>query len=528
MLKGITTIELTDIKSGEVKKIEETNFVTNAFRDISQPILKNQDTIFGLVFRDEGGLTTEAALRGLLLFDKNLGENANNYFPPANAKMIGHGGAITYTGSDISLGSFNTNQSDVISANERTYVWDFTAEQANGIINSVCLTTQAGGQVGYGSLTKSEATSAVLKPFTNMIKSRIRATHNSIQAPVNRVPVYMNFKDDYLLLFDALKLSTGSLTFYKVNLGSSTADIFKRFNNLSFIDVNNRNTNLVGDTYTSITEEIKTLPSEFSTGGYYGLAQDGKYLYITSGSNSQESNVANAWAAGTTISILKIDLETLSHEVLTVTNTSGEPLAIRVANSTYTSGCYTFGVTNGYLFARQWVANAGAEVAKLFAINLANNTDVVLVKDKVGKETTVGVSHIPQATPFTMTLKGKVAFATKANKPNDYTYTGSNVYGSLGVVSTESFTAEYYGCSSESLFTPGSLSSSNSSFSKIFATDNPLYFCTEERSGEYSSAESTFYVHVYPNVLMTINNLSSPIEKTPSQTMRVTYKIVKE
>ena len=32
-LKGKTTIELTDVNTGEVKVVEDTNFMTNAFHD---------------------------------------------------------------------------------------------------------------------------------------------------------------------------------------------------------------------------------------------------------------------------------------------------------------------------------------------------------------------------------------------------------------------------------------------------------------------------------------------------------------
>ena len=528
MLKGQTIIELTDIVSGDVKVIKEDNFITNAFRDLCQPILKNQDTIFSTAFRDEAGVTTESIFRGLLLFDKNLGENPNNYFASADTRMIGHGGAITYTGSDISLGSFNSNQSDLTSPNERMYVWDFTSEQANGIINSICLTTQVGGQIGTGSQTKSEGTTAVLKPFSNINKSKIRGVYNTtLQSPMNRMPVYLSFANDYLLLFDVARFSTGLLAFYKVDLSSRKVDVFKRFLPIQVLDASNRNLNVVGAGYTNVTEETISIPSGFSTGANFGMAQDGKYLYLTSGTASNESNESSAWAPGTSISILKIDLENLTSEVLSVTNTTGASLAIRAASSAFPYGCFTFGVSNNYLFARSWVASNGAEVADLFAINLANNTTVVKVKDRVGKEKIVGISARPNSTPFMMTIKGKIAFTDRSARPNEYTGSPSS-HSMVCLVSTDSFIVEYLEASIESVFTTGMLTHFNSTYSKAFPTDNQLYYCVEDRGGEYTSTEATYNVNVYPNALMTINNLQTPIEKTASQTMRVTYKIMKE
>ena len=213
MLKGITTIELTDIESGEVNVVQEENFITNALPRLCQPILRNQDTLATTLFRSEGGISTEALLRGLLLFDSNLGESPNTVIPPLGVKMVGHGGEGTYAGSDLTLGSFNSNQSDLVSPNERTYVWDFTAEQANGIINSVCLTTQVGGQIGYGSNMKPERSASSLKQFSNITKSKMRVVSNAASNPRTRMPVYLSFTNDEMIFFNVDRFTLGELVF---------------------------------------------------------------------------------------------------------------------------------------------------------------------------------------------------------------------------------------------------------------------------------------------------------------------------
>lgn len=527
MLKGTTIIELTDVKSGEVKVVKEENYITNAISDLCQPILRNQDTLLSTYFREEKIVNVEALLRGLLLFGSNLGDNPNDYFPPSSARMIGHGGSMTYAGSDLSMGSFNVGQSDLTSPNERSYVWDFTAEQANGVINSVCLTTQIGGQIGYGSETKPERDSTALKSFSNILKSRLRVETNSSVPALERVPVFLSLMSDYLLTFNAAAFVLGELKFQKFHLNTKKVDIFKRFPSISSAEAWQRGCNFVGETYTSKEEVVIPYPSNFSKAGTnFGTAQDGKFLYIVEPSNLQESVANNAWVPNATIKILKIDLHTLEYEVLSVTNTTGKHLAMRINSAYMGSACHTFGVCNGYLFARSWAQTGGVEVSELFAINLSNNSDVRQIADRSGKTLIVGFDSNNASTPFTMTIQGKVCFSTESYRPNQGT-SGQNK-NVMAVVSTNDFIVNYYASPIVSIFSVDSAFVSNSQHAKLLPTDNKLYYVVEERQSDGSTNESLFNVHVYPNALMTINNLQSPIEKTPAQTMRVTYKIVKE
>ena len=86
MLKGTTRIELTDVNTGEVETYENHNMVTNALRDVLKPL--------GLCKRPSRFLSEftpycEKLLGGILCFDTEIPENADNYYPPANATLIG-------------------------------------------------------------------------------------------------------------------------------------------------------------------------------------------------------------------------------------------------------------------------------------------------------------------------------------------------------------------------------------------------------------------------------------------------------
>lgn len=521
-MKGQTIIELTDIKSGEVTRFEETNFVTNAIQNLCKPMFKSQNTINSLFFKEEGALSIDAIARGLMLFGDKFNADADAYLPTKDSNMIGHAGASTYLGTDLSMGSFNVSQSILNSDTERSYVWDFTAEQANGIINSVCLTTQVGGVVGCGSKTPPERTNTSLKPFSNIAKSRLRVLFPESIYAYTRLPVYLNLKDDCLIQIDLSKISTGTLLLYKVDLGSNKVDIFKKFPTFYGLDDSKRATNYVGHTFTDVEMISKPLPSDFAVQTTYGMAQDGKFLYITTGVSSQEYNAQSAWAPGNSMKILKINLETFEYEVLSVVNTTGVAIGIRVPYTTLTSGGCTFAVSDGYMFVRSWIQSNG--MAELYAINLSDNTDVKKVTNAEGLSTIVGIDSSTNATPFLMNIQGKVIFTELTSRPH---YNGSNNLGTTVCVSTRDFVAKYLGAPIASMFTNGELLQQSGLEARVFPVDDGIYYGLERRGGQTLS-ESDIQVHVFPNFLTTINNLSAPVEKTPSQTMRITYKLIKE
>jgi len=80
-LKGTTKIELTDVHTGEVEVYENHNMVTNALRDIFTPLGLSQRP--SRYFSDFVPYY-EKLLGGILCFDKEISENADDYFPPVD------------------------------------------------------------------------------------------------------------------------------------------------------------------------------------------------------------------------------------------------------------------------------------------------------------------------------------------------------------------------------------------------------------------------------------------------------------
>ena len=98
-----------------------------------------------------GDLPWKNLVGGLLLFNKSI--SGSPAYMPADNLMIGNGAyGVVNNGVPSELGSYNQIESDNLSTNSKiTQVYDFTTSQANGRINSVCLTSQTGGRIGYGN-----------------------------------------------------------------------------------------------------------------------------------------------------------------------------------------------------------------------------------------------------------------------------------------------------------------------------------------------------------------------------------------
>ena len=153
MLKGKTTIELTDVKTKEKEIYKDENIVTNAVPDLFS---LNPS---GLVYYMDGCSPTKfdenlfpianKCYGGILLFQDTLEENTNKYFAPRNNQIIGYASNDVNPTDEKKRGSFNLTESGPIE-NGYKFVWDFSTSQGNGRISSLALTHFLGGRNFYG------------------------------------------------------------------------------------------------------------------------------------------------------------------------------------------------------------------------------------------------------------------------------------------------------------------------------------------------------------------------------------------
>ena len=171
-LVGKTTIKLFDEKTGELSDIVESkNMVTNAVSNIFNGFLNavalsdnngvgrhnNLNYLFDI---PDGYNLAKTFFGGLLIFSNSIEENVDHVIPTIDEikTFIGCGNQGSSITDNHFKGNFNAAES-IIGDNYVTFVWDFTTEQCNGDIASICLTSDIGGNLGYafGALDASYA-----------------------------------------------------------------------------------------------------------------------------------------------------------------------------------------------------------------------------------------------------------------------------------------------------------------------------------------------------------------------------------
>ena len=193
-LKGKTTIQLMDAKTGEVtNEVTKNNLVTNAVSNVLNgglnalvAGLKNglgrHKYIDNLYTLPEGKNIAQSLFGGVLIFSKSIQSDVEHCIPTIDEikSFIGCGNQDGTTVGSIFKGNFNTSES-IIGDDYVTFVWDFTTEQCNGDIASICLTSDIGGCEGYKFNVKSSRSDAHFLSwlYSGMWDSSVASEHSS-------------------------------------------------------------------------------------------------------------------------------------------------------------------------------------------------------------------------------------------------------------------------------------------------------------------------------------------------------------
>ncbi|WP_312541434.1 hypothetical protein [Enterococcus sp.] len=148
--EGKCEIQLTDVKSGNVRTLKSDNMFTNALQNILEmPMEIFKDTTNTNIMTEMLNPIATNALGGVYLFRDNINEHLENVVPPfAENLLTGHAGG-EYSGTESRRGNYNADESGVVDGGYR-FVWDFSTNQANGTISNVCLTSRLAGNIGVG------------------------------------------------------------------------------------------------------------------------------------------------------------------------------------------------------------------------------------------------------------------------------------------------------------------------------------------------------------------------------------------
>lgn len=150
-MKGHTIIELRDVITGEVQRIEDDNMFTAALDNIFNrapyyfvnPVLGNLPN--NPNYQNPMTPVAEKAIGGLLLFPDPLTEDVNLVYAPADNKPTGIASFDAYGGDDARRGSLDSIMTGPIE-NGYVFTWTFSTSRANGQISAAALTSARGGQ----------------------------------------------------------------------------------------------------------------------------------------------------------------------------------------------------------------------------------------------------------------------------------------------------------------------------------------------------------------------------------------------
>lgn len=155
---GHTKIELRDIRTGKVNRIEHDNTFTDGIESFMNPLGMMDYKFLYANATQKDRAAWKTMIGGIFLFDTAIPTSPMAKYMPAGTKMIANGSyGLSNAGNPTELGSFNDAESSE-SANSVSLVYDWGTSQGNGTIASVCLTTQNGGYIGYGNSGANYAT----------------------------------------------------------------------------------------------------------------------------------------------------------------------------------------------------------------------------------------------------------------------------------------------------------------------------------------------------------------------------------
>jgi len=306
-LKGTTLVELTDVKTGQVERFEDTNTLTDAIYKILKPYgyMKGQGAHYNV------SNFAASFMGGIILFDGEIDDVNPPLFAPSDVSAVGYA-AYNHTNAttDTALGSWNSTETVV--NNEERYlklVYDFATSQANGTIKCACLThPDAAIYTMYGSpksvQDNTENTNALYtypNPGLSAIRSGSEFSGTSFSMGAEH-PFLIDQDEDIVYYFTMP--STNSIRIIK-----------RRGNILSIPAAVNHKSHM--DIVQQFDIELAGAVSVAYVARNYDFSTQKLYL-CCSGSSSIP--------AGGSFHVVEVDLENRTASVVLVQNTSGVAL----------------------------------------------------------------------------------------------------------------------------------------------------------------------------------------------------------
>ena len=472
MLKGKTTIELTDVNNGKVEVIEDTNMITNAL----QEFMRGYGMWGSNVLLDEDLRKSSLwvnLLGGLLLFDTELEENADNIFMPAGVKMIGNASKdVSNSGVVTELGSYNATESGVQADGSVKFVYDFSTAQANGTIKSVCLTSRIGGYIGMGN--KENCYIADNYAWDHESEKNVCYFGSVFGTGSLNATMYASYQDNAIYLineqnrvYTAEYASEHWSTTKKIQIVKARAG----FKSVSI--KSDRTIKEIMETYDveipqTILDYMGTSKPELNA---FSDTEGNIYIMFNKSTSGALSPSAFVW-------MMKID-RNMKATAYKVTNNTGKTLYL---NRTYMT------INNDYLF----IYNDKSPY-ELYGIKCSDSTQIIEI-DRNGERETYLIN-------ISKNLVG--------------------VYGKYHGGSTGYYAPLIFDIEARTLKKTNGYTGNGRLFTVPFIDKKGVYILANMSSSSFI----TLQLMKDMRYLATINNLSEPVVKTSAKTMKVTYTI---
>lgn len=553
-MKGHTIFELTNTETGEKRVYKDDNMVTNFLEQFCIPTGKlnyNLNAMFAS-YESQKTLTQPSNCeldiepphcftQGLLLFEDEIDEDADNIWPRNGNKMIGQAGNSSYSGANTKAGSYNSAESGPVENGYR-YVWDFATSQANGQISCACLTTPWGAVLGTGNTELFSDYTDYSYIFLSDYSQRSNSSQSGLTT--EGIPCLIDYdkKCSYQLKGICKSSGTGiaqdileaNSCFIKKEIRVRREKIL--FDEISIFDKVSKSIPAINfedlvfpmpqdiiDScdYDAIFTKEKMYNKNFNIDAHINSWGKHIYIYFTlAGITINNCLSLRNINAGDDIIIIDIDTEAETCTTFKVRNTTGSYIKVSTGDS-WSAYSYCTGKEDdpGYyttsrssctspIFITDKYVLMHTEDGKIYRISRADNTDVkAFTLEGSEDEVNFGAHYSKPSYRFSFLPLGKDIIQFNKNKVLGFRNSNNEMYMfdfenvTLGRLSKN---ANDY-----AIFRYGAI--------KILGTD---LFVKSESNNSSSLCGGTF-----PVFLSTINNLDSPVLKTSADTMKVTYII---
>lgn len=551
ILKGTTTIELTNQKTGEKRTIEEHNMVTNGISKILENIMGESNSPTYRLFAnpalgdgENGTFGKERMMRmltgGLILLDSTMTEDVNNFLPVEDVFSVGCASDIAYTGKNVMAGGYNVAESGALE-NGYKHVWDFGTNQANGQIACACLTTREGGFAGGGTypydsnyvLHSSSGTSNRVELYDTLSPRNANYYDEDDNGYMASFGVlYADYEKGQMICLSDINLFDGCASPYYPDDSRNDARIkksivYKRsidltikrlpIRNLSILDNNRSNQTSNGNAKPELGfgqhvlgHETVQMPQSLSnsidayltTQRYFRVDFycDEGFIYILIYARKDQAGTGNGWdyvPEGDDIHVWKINVSDFSSTHITVKNTTGKKINLY---GTLYNNKNNIIITNEYLLCSSY------DEKFVYKISLNDSTNVSQVK-------------WPDGTPLKCNNKAFAMQFTINKKVYCLDEDPATGYVPI-VIDMKKGEARI-----RSMLTTEAVARSDDSRYAMYVQKSKgiiLFYCHRQNYSSYSEYVS---FGTLPEIFITINNLSSPVIKTSAETMKVTYTL---